>query len=83
MGDASKGRSSEPCSGSYWARAVGFLSETHKGVGLRQSAKQLLMWSPSRPRVPLVDERGDLLLPRPASRRQIQSSVWEARWSVR
>ena len=41
MGDASKGRSSEPCSGSYRASAVGVLSEIHKGVGLRQSAKQL------------------------------------------
>ena len=43
VGDASKGRSSEPCSGCYRASAVGFLSEIHKGVGLRQSAKQLLM----------------------------------------
>ena len=42
VGDASKGRSSEPCSGCYRASAVGFLSEIHKGVGLRQSAKQLL-----------------------------------------
>ena len=78
MGDASKGRSSKPCSGCYRTSTVGFLSEIHKGVGLRESAKQLLMWSPSRPRVSLADERGDLLLPRPASRRQIQTSVWEA-----
>ena len=42
VGDASKGRSNEPCSGSYRASAAGFLSEIHKGVGLRQSAKQLL-----------------------------------------
>ena len=42
VGDASKGRSNEPCSRSYRASAVGFLSEIHKGVSLRRSAKQPL-----------------------------------------
>ena len=48
VGDASKSRSSESCSGCYRASAVGFLSEIHEGTDLRQSAKQLL--TPPSPR---------------------------------
>ena len=52
VGDASKSRSSESCSGCYRASAVGFLSEIHEGTDLRQSAKQLPIPSHVQPFIP-------------------------------
>ena len=52
MGDASKGRSSEPCSGCYRASAVAILREIHEVADRRQSAKQLLTPSHVQPLFP-------------------------------